>query len=102
MIYVLNLLFLQVQTVLNQCNTNKFTHCITDYYRIYIREWRNWKMQQDNFDRKDLIIASLTQQVANLVGQLADREATITEQHMELEQLRKEIIGDMDGEENAE
>lgn len=59
-------------------------------------------MQQDNFDRKDLIIASLTQQVANLVGQLADREATITEQHMELEQLRKEIIGDMDGEENAE
>ena len=59
-------------------------------------------MQQDNFDRKDLIIASLTQQVANLVGQLADREATITEQHMELEQLRKEIIGDMDVEENAE
>ena len=59
-------------------------------------------MTQDNFDRKDLIIASLTQQVANLVGQLADREATITEQHMELEQLRKEIIGDMDGEENAE
>ena len=59
-------------------------------------------MQQDNFDRKDLIIASLTQQVANLVGQLADREATITEQHMELEQLRKEIIGDMDEEENAE
>ena len=59
-------------------------------------------MQQDNFDRKDLIIASLTQQVANLVGQLADREATITEQHMELERLRKEIIGDMDGEENAE
>ena len=60
-------------------------------------------MQQDNnFNRQDLIIASLTQQVANLVGQLADREATITEQHMELEQLRKEIIGDMDGEENAE
>ena len=59
-------------------------------------------MQQDNFDRKDLIIASLTQQVANLVGQLADREATITEQHMELERLRKEIIGDMDGGENAE
>ena len=58
-------------------------------------------MQQDNFDRRDLIIASLTQQVANLVGQLADREATITEQHMELEQLRKEIIGDMDREENA-
>ena len=59
-------------------------------------------MQQDNnFNRQDLIIASLTQQVANLVGQLADREATITEQHMELEQLRKEIIGDMDGEENA-
>ena len=58
-------------------------------------------MQQDNFDRKDLIIASLTQQVANLVGQLADREATITEQHMELEQLRKEIIGDMDEEGNA-
>ena len=59
-------------------------------------------MQQDNFDRKDLIIASLTQQVANLVGQLADREATITEQHMELEQLRKEIIGDMDEDDNAE
>ena len=60
-------------------------------------------MQQDNnFNRQDLIIASLTQQVANLVGQLADREATITEQHMELEQLRKEIIGDMDEEENAE
>lgn len=59
-------------------------------------------MQQDNFDRKDLIIASLTQQVANLVGQLADREATITEQHMELEQLRKKIIGDMDEKENAE
>ena len=60
-------------------------------------------MQQDNnFNRQDLIIASLTQQVANLVGQLADREATITEQHMELEQLRKEVIGDMDGEENAE
>ena len=59
-------------------------------------------MQQDNFDRKDLIIASLTQQVANLVGQLADREATITEQHMELERLRKEIIGDMDEDENAE
>ena len=59
-------------------------------------------MQQDNFDRKDLIIASLTQQVANLVGQLADRDATITEQHMELEQLRKEIIGDMDEEDNAE
>ena len=59
-------------------------------------------MTQDNFDRKDLIIASLTQQVANLVGQLADREATITEQHMELEQLRKEIIGDMDEEGNAE
>ena len=59
-------------------------------------------MKQDNFDRKDLIIASLTQQVANLVGQLADREATITEQHMELEQLRKEIIGDMDEDDNAE
>jgi len=59
-------------------------------------------MTQDNFDRKDLIIASLTQQVANLVGQLADREATITEQHMELEQLRKEIIGDMDEDDNAE
>ena len=59
-------------------------------------------MQQDNFDRKDLIIASLTQQVANLVGQLADREATITEQHMELERLRKEIIGDMDEDDNAE
>ena len=49
------------------------------------------------YNRQDLIIASLTQQVANLVGQLADREATITEQHMELERLRKEIIGDMDG-----
>lgn len=60
-------------------------------------------MQQDNnFNRQDLIIASLTQQVANLVGQLADREATITEQHMELEQLRKEIIGDMDEDDNAE
>ena len=60
-------------------------------------------MQQDNnFNRQDLIIASLTQQVANLVGQLADRDATITEQHMELEQLRKEIIGDMDEEGNAE
>ena len=55
-------------------------------------------MQQDNFDRKDLIIASLTQQVANLVGQLADREATITEQHMELEQLRQSQIDEMDQE----
>ena len=53
-------------------------------------------MQKDDFDRKDLIIASLTQQVANLVGQLADREATITEQHMELEQLRKAHIDEMD------
>ena len=60
-------------------------------------------MQQDNnFNRQDLIIASLTQQVASLVGQLADRDATITEQHMELEQLRKEIIGDMDEDDNAE
>ena len=55
-------------------------------------------MQQDNFDRQDLIIASLTQQVANLVGQLADREATITEQHMELEQLRQSQIDEMDQE----
>ena len=53
-------------------------------------------MQQDNnFNRQDLIIASLTQQVANLVGQLADREATITEQHMELEQLRQSQIDEM-------
>ncbi len=54
-------------------------------------------MQQDNnFNRQDLIIASLTQQVANLVGQLAERDATITEQHMELEQLRQAHIDEMD------
>jgi len=47
------------------------------------------------YNRQDLIIASLTQQVANLVGQLADREATITEQHMELEQLRQSQIDEM-------
>jgi len=56
-------------------------------------------MQQDNnFNRQDLIIASLTQQVANLVGQLADREATITEQHMELDQIKKAQIEEMDQE----
>ena len=52
-------------------------------------------MQQE-FNRQDLIIASLTQQVANLVGQLAERDATITEQHMELEQLRQAHIDEMD------
>lgn len=53
-------------------------------------------MQEGNFNRQDLIIASLTQQIANLVGQLADRDATITEQHMELEQLKQSQIDEMD------
>ena len=53
------------------------------------------QQQDKNFNRQDIIIASLTQQVANLVGQLADREATITEQHMELEQLRQSQIDEM-------
>src|SRR5699024_2017813 len=102
MIYALNHLWLLVMMGINLCRMKIYMLYTTDYYKILIKDWSCWKMQQDNFDRKDLIIASLTQQVANLVGQLADREATITEQHMELEQLRKEIIGDMDGEENAD
>lgn len=52
-------------------------------------------MQQE-YSRQDLIIASLTQQVANLVGQLAERDAIITEQQMELQKNKNEQLEGMD------
>jgi len=52
-------------------------------------------MQQE-YNRQDLIIASLTQQVANLVGQLAEKDAIITEQQIELKQVRDTQIKEMD------
>ena len=51
---------------------------------------------------KDYVNQSLVNQIANLSLQIAQRDAIITDQQIELDQLRKEIIGDMDGEENAE
>lgn len=51
-------------------------------------------MQQD-FDRNDLIIASLTQQIARLSRDIADREATIAEQHSEIDRLMAEQIDEM-------
>lgn len=52
------------------------------------------------YNRQDVIIASLSQQISNLTMQMAERDATITEQHMEIEQLRKEKIDEMDKEAN--
>lgn len=52
-------------------------------------------MQQE-YSRQDLIIASLTQQVASLVGQLAEKDAIITEQQIELKQVRDTQIKEMD------
>ena len=47
--------------------------------------------------RGDYVVSSLTQQIANLSLQIAERDAVITEQQIELEQLRKEQIDEMDG-----
>lgn len=54
-------------------------------------------MQDKGYERSDLVIASLINQVANLSRQSAEKDATITEQQIELEQLRKEQIEEMDG-----
>ena len=48
-------------------------------------------------DNKDYVKQSLLNQVANLSLQVAERDAVITEQQIELEQLRKEQIDEMDG-----
>lgn len=47
--------------------------------------------------RGEYVVSSLTQQIANLSLQVAERDAVITEQQIELEQLRKEQIEEMDG-----
>ncbi|HLR71965.1 MAG TPA: hypothetical protein VK085_11130 [Pseudogracilibacillus sp.] len=49
---------------------------------------------------KDYVNQSLINQIANLSMQIAERDALITEQQLELEQLRKEQVEEMD--ENAE
>lgn len=49
-------------------------------------------MQQE-FNRQDLIISSLTQQISNLSVHIAEKDAIITEQHQELEKLRKDKEG---------
>lgn len=57
-------------------------------------------MQDKGYERSDLIISALSNQVANLSRQLAERDAIITEQQIELDKIRKEQIEEMD--ENAE
>src|SRR5699024_2995376 len=90
MIYVLNLLFLQVQTVLNQCNTNKFTHYITDYYRIYIREWRNWKMSSKKQLNHEHVINSLANKLVNAEVESSEKDAVIIALSQENEELKKD------------
>ena len=58
--------------------------------------WRAVMMNKDH-GRGDYVVSSLTQQIANLSLQVAERDAVITEQQIELEQLRKEQIDEMDG-----
>lgn len=47
---------------------------------------------------KDYVNQSLINQIANLSLQIAQRDALITEQHKEIDQLRKEHIKQMDEE----
>ena len=58
----------------------------------------------DKQPNKDYINQSLVNQIANLSMQIAQRDAVITEQQMELEEYRKKEIEEMDkgGEENVE
>lgn len=51
-------------------------------------------MQQPN---KDYMNQSLASQIANLSLQIAERDAVITEQQIELDELRKQQIEEMDG-----
>lgn len=46
---------------------------------------------------EEYVKQSLINQIANLSMQIAERDALITEQRLELEQLRKEQIEEMDG-----
>lgn len=59
---------------------------------------------EQNQPNKDYINQSLVNQIANMSLQIAQRDAVITEQQMELEEYRKKEIEEMDkgGEENVE
>lgn len=46
---------------------------------------------------KDYVNQSLVNQIASLSLQIAERDAFITEQQVELEELRKQQISEMDG-----
>lgn len=46
---------------------------------------------------KDYVNQSLINQIASLSIQIAERDAIITEQQVELEELRKQQISEMDG-----
>ena len=52
----------------------------------------------DNQPNKDYINQSLVSQIARLSMQIAERDAIITEQQQELEQLKNEQIDEMDKE----
>lgn len=51
---------------------------------------------------KDYISQSLVNQIASLSMQLAQRDAIITEQKLEIEALKKAQISEMNGEANEE
>lgn len=51
---------------------------------------------------KDYISQSLVNQIASLSMQLAQRDAIITEQKLEIEALKKAQISEMNGEANDE
>lgn len=55
----------------------------------------------DKQPNKDYINQSLVNQIANLSMQIAQRDAVITEQQMELEEYRKKEIEEMDGQSDA-
>lgn len=50
-----------------------------------------------NQPNKDYMNQSLVSQIARLSMQIAERDAIITEQQQELEEIRKEQISEMDG-----
>ena len=56
----------------------------------------------DKQPNKDYINQSLVNQIANLSMQIAQRDAVITEQQMELEEYRKKEIEEMDGQSDAD
>ncbi len=53
-------------------------------------------MEQPKLKHGDYVVQSLVNQISDYARQIAERDAIITEQQIELEQLRKEQIKEMD------